>query len=270
MQLFDQTQVQRYSRQIILPGIGYEGQQKLAAAKVLVIGAGGLGSPALYYLAAAGIGTLGIADFDVVGISNLQRQILHFTDDVGRKKVDSAAAKLQKLNSAVNLIKHPDRITIANIEEIVSQYDLVIDAVDNFPARYLISDCCYFMNKPLIEGAVLGFEGILMTIIPGKSSCYRCLYPTPPPDGTIPTCSDSGILGMITGVIGSLQALEAAKVILGIGQTLSGRLLTFNGLDLNFREIDWKRKKSCPLCGENPQINELVSYELQCKLKVIE
>ena len=265
--MLEKDQVLRYSRQIILKEIGCEGQEKLLQAKVLVIGAGGLGSPALYYLASAGIGTLGIVDFDTVGISNLQRQILHYTEDIGRKKVDSAEEKLKKINPQVNIIKHSSRVKEGNIEELVQQYDVIVDAVDNFAARYLISDCCYFMKKPLIEGAVLGFEGLLMTILPGKSPCYRCLYPEPPKDGIVPSCSDAGILGMIAGTMGSLQALEAVKVILGIGQTLTGRILTFDGLNLEFREIGWRKRQNCPLCGENPRIRELQEQEIQCKRK---
>ncbi|MCX7923540.1 MAG: HesA/MoeB/ThiF family protein [Clostridia bacterium] len=268
--MLDQNQVLRYSRQLILNEFGYEAQEKLLKSKVLVVGAGGLGSPVLYYLAAAGVGTLGVVDFDVVGISNLQRQVLHFTDDLGRKKVDSAEEKLKKVNPDVKIVKYPCRLNIDNIEEIIGEYDVVIDAVDNFPARFLISDCCYFMKKPLIEGASVGFDGILMTIIPGVTPCYRCLYPMPPQDGVVPTCSDTGIMGMITGTIGSLQALEAIKVITGIGETLSGRILTFDGLGLNFREIKWSKKKNCPLCGENPTVKELVEYEIKCKLKTFE
>jgi molybdopterin/thiamine biosynthesis adenylyltransferase len=265
---FDQDTILRYSRQIILDEFGYTGQEKLLNSKVLVVGTGGLGSPALFYLAAAGVGTLGLADFDTVGISNLQRQILHFTDDLGRKKVDSATEKLKKLNPDVKLITYPNRLTIDNVEEIISDYDVIIDAVDNFQARYLISDCCYFLKKPLVEGAVLGWEGILMTILPdNQSPCYRCLYPMPPEDGVIPTCSDVGILGAVAGTIGSLQALEAIKLITGIGETLSGRILTFDGVNLNFREIKWSRKSNCPLCGNNPTIKELVQYDIKCKLK---
>lgn len=265
--MFDDKNILRYSRQLILKEIGYEGQNKLLNSKVLVIGAGGLGSPALYYLAAAGVGTLGIADFDTVSISNLQRQVLHFTNDLGRKKVDSAEEKLKELNPDVNILKYPHRLNLDNIEETVQEYDVVIDAVDNFPARYLISDCCYFMKKPLIEGAVLGFEGILMTIVPDKSPCYRCLYPVPPEDGVVPTCNDLGIMGMVAGTIGSLQALECIKVLLGIGQTLSGRIMTFDGLNLSFRDIEWKKKSTCPLCGEKPVIKELIQYEIKCKPK---
>lgn len=263
-------QTLRYSRQIILKEIGFEGQQKLLKSKALVIGAGGLGSPVLFYLAAAGVGNLGIADFDTVGISNLNRQILHFTDDLSRKKVDSAAEKLKKLNPDINIIKHSFRVNADNIEEVIADYDVIIDAVDNFSTRYLISDCCFFLKKPLIEGAVLGFDGILTTIIPDKTPCYRCLYPEPPKDGVVPTCSDQGILGAITGTIGSLQALEAVKVLAGIGETLSGRILTFDGLGLEFRDVQLRKRQNCPLCGENPTVKELIEYEIKCKLKTFD
>lgn len=259
----------RYSRQIILDGIGYEGQKKLKDAKILVAGAGGLGSPAITYLAAAGVGTIGIADFDSITYSNFNRQTLHFTEDIGRKKVDSAAEKINKLNPEVKVIKHKTRIDIDNVQEIISGYDVIIDATDNFPIRYLLSDACYFMGKPIIEGAATAYNGILMTIIPGKTPCYRCLYPMPPEDGILPTCSDVGILGMVTGIIGSIQALEAVKVILGIGETVSGRILTFDALDTDFRELEWNRMDECPLCGKNPSIKELVQYEIKCKVKLV-
>lgn len=265
--LLGKENILRYSRQIILNEIGLEGQEKLLKSRVLVIGAGGLGSPVLFYLAAAGIGTLGIADFDTVGISNLQRQVLHFTGDIGRKKVDSAEEKLKRLNPGVNIMKFPVRLGIDNIEDVISQFDLIVDAVDNFPARFLISDCCFFLKKPLVEAAAVGFEGILMTIVPDVTPCYRCLYPMPPADGVIPTCSDTGILGMVTGTIGSLQSLEVVKLLLGIGETMSGRILTFDGLNLKFREIEWKKRNNCPLCGEKPQITELVQYDIKCKSK---
>ncbi len=268
--MLSENQVLRYSRQLILKDIGYEGQEKLLKSKVLVIGAGGLGSPVLYYLAACGIGTLGIADFDTVGVSNLQRQILHYTEDIGRKKTDSAEEKLKRINPDTDIIKHSLRVDVDNIEDLISQYDVVVDAVDNFPARYLITDACFFQKKPVIEGAVLGFEGILTTILPGKSHCYRCLYPNPPEDGVVPTCSDAGIIGMITGTMGSLQALEAIKVLIGMGKTLDNRLLTFDGLSLDFRTINLPKRKDCPLCGENPTIKELNLYELKCKLKFVD
>lgn len=268
--MLSENQILRYSRQLILKDIGYEGQEKLLKSRVLVIGAGGLGSPVLYYLAACGIGTLGIADFDTVSISNLQRQILHHTEDIGRKKTDSAGEKLKKINPDTDIIKHNSRVGIDNIEDLISQYDVIIDAVDNFPARYLITDACFFHRKPVIEGAVLGFEGLLTTILPGNSHCYRCLYPYPPEDGMVPTCSDTGIMGMITGTIGSLQALEAIKVLLGIGEILVNRLLTFDGLSLGFRTINLPKRKNCPLCGEYPKIRELNLYELKCRIKSID
>lgn len=261
--MLNENSVLRYSRQLILKEIGLQGQEKLQKAKVLVIGAGGLGSPALYYLAAAGVGKIGTVDFDIVGITNLQRQIIYSTEDLKRKKVDIVKEKLEKLNPDVNIEKYPVRVDVNNIEIIVDGYDVVIDAVDNLSTRYLISDCCYFKGKPLVEGAVLGFTGILSTIIPGKTPCYRCLYPKPPVEGSsVPTCSDMGILGMTTGTVGSLQALEAVKVILGIGEILSGRVLAFDGLDMSFREIKLERNKNCLLCGEKPSIKELAQYEM--------
>lgn len=265
----DKNDTLRYSKQIILEGIGCEGQEKLKNAKILVVGAGGLGSPVLYYLAAAGVGTIGIADFDTVTISNLNRQILYTSEDIGKRKVDLAYEKILKLNPNISVIKHYNRIDIDNVEEIIRDYDVIIDATDNFSIRYLLSDCCYFMGKPIIEGAATGYDGILMTILPGKTPCYRCLYPMPPADGVLPTCSDTGILGMVTGIMGSVQALEAVKVVLGLGETVSGRILTFDALTTNFREVKWARREQCPLCGKNPTITELVQYEIKCKIKGI-
>lgn len=259
----------RYSRQVILEGFGVTGQKKLQAAKILVAGAGGLGSPALLYLAAAGIGTLGVADFDTVTISNLNRQILHGSDDIGRLKTDSTADQIRRLNQAIRVIKHNSRLTIDNVTEVIKDYDLVIDATDNFTSRYLISDCCHFLKKPVIEGAAVGYDGVLMTIIPDKTPCYRCLYPLPPEDGVLPTCSDMGILGMTAGVIGTAQALEAVKFIVGFGETVSGRVLTFDALKTTFREVPWSRRPNCPLCGEKPSIHELVEYPIKCKTKEV-
>jgi molybdopterin-synthase adenylyltransferase len=264
---FDSDKTLRYSRQLILEGIGYEGQEKLLKSKVLVVGAGGLGSPILYYLASAGVGTIGVVDFDTVTLSNLNRQIIHNTNDIGKRKVDSAEEKLKALNPEVNVIKHPVRINVNNVEDLVEQYDVVIDALDNFPARYLLSDCCYFLKKPLIEGAATGYDGVLMTIIPDKTPCYRCLYPMPPEDGVLPTCSDTGILGVTAGIIGVTQALEAIKVILGIGDTISGKILTFDALSIGFRAVPWSKRDECPLCGRNPSIVELIEYEIKCKFK---
>ena len=249
-------QIVRYSRQIILDGIGKAGQERLLRSKALVVGAGGLGSPALYYLAAAGVGTLGVVDFDTVDASNLQRQILHSVADLGRRKTDSAAERLAGLNPDVKIMAHPERIVADNAERIIGGYDVVIDASDNFATRYLVSDCCYFLRKPLVEGAVLGFEGILFSVVPGFTPCYRCLYPLPPEDGAVPTCADVGILGAVAGVVGSLQALEAVKLLLGAGETCSGRVLLFDGLRTRFRELAWPRRRECPLCGEAPVIND--------------
>ncbi len=246
----------RYARQIILEGIGVEGQEKLKNARILVAGAGGLGSPVLSYLAAAGVGTLGIADFDVVSVTNLNRQILHYTEDIGRLKVDSAAEKLMKMNPELHIVKHPVKIGLHTVEKLVSGYDVVVDCMDNFTGRYLLSDCCYFKKIPIIEGAVSFYNGILMTVIPDKTPCYRCLYPTPPEQGAIPAPVDAGILGATAGVIGTLQALEAVKVVLGLGETVSGRLLVFDALKTDFRRIPWEKRESCPLCGKNPSLTE--------------
>ncbi|MDI6605261.1 MAG: HesA/MoeB/ThiF family protein [Thermoanaerobacteraceae bacterium] len=255
--IYVDEQILRYSRQIILKDIGLEGQKKLLMSKVLVIGAGGLGSPAIYYLAACGIGTIGIVDFDVVGISNLNRQIIHSTDDLGKYKADSAEEKVKKLNPDVDILKYKTRITPDNIEDIIKDYDVIIDASDNFPTRYLINDACFFLDKPLIEAGAIEFEGIVMTIIPGKGPCYRCLYHEVPKDDAAAKPADSGILGMVAGVIGSIQSLEAVKIILNIGRNLSGRVLTFDALNLKFRDINWHRRDTCPLCGKNPTIKNL-------------
>ena len=260
----------RYSRQIILDGFGHASQKKLKEAKILVAGAGGLGSPALLYLAGAGVGTIGLADFDTVTLSNLNRQVLHFTEDIGRKKIQSALEKMLKLNPDIKISQHPERISIDTVEEIVEGYDVVIDATDNFTTRYLLSDCCYFLKKPIIEGAATGYDGIIMTIVPDKTPCYRCLYPMPPEDGVMPTCGDTGILGAVTGIIGSIEALEAIKVVTGLGETISGRILTFDALSTGFDQLEFKRNESCPLCGKNPSIKELVEYTIKCRTKDME
>jgi adenylyltransferase/sulfurtransferase len=241
----------RYSRQLMLKEIGAEGQEKLHKSKVLVIGAGGLGSPALYYLAAAGVGKIGTVDFDEVSISNLQRQILYSVEDLHRKKVDVAKGKLERLNPDVSVEKHCLRIDGENIVNIIKDYDVVIDAVDNLETRYLINEGCYSLGKPLVEGAVSEFTGILTTVIPGKTPCYRCF--SPGPEERAPNKRPvKGIIGMIPGTIGSLEALEAVKLILGIGDILAGRLLVFDGLDMSFREIKLARNPQCPVCGKNP------------------
>lgn len=259
----------RYSRQIILEEFGIEAQEKLDNARVLVIGAGGLGSPILLYLAAAGVGTLGIADFDTVSLSNLNRQVIHFTQDVGLKKIDSAERKIKLLNPEIKVEKFRRRIDADNIEDLISQYDLVVDATDNFPSRYLISDSCFLLGKPLVEGAAVGYVGILMTIIPGKTPCYRCLYPEPPLDGELETCSDAGILGAVTGVIGSLQAMEAIKVITGVGEIMAGRVLYYDAFAADFTELKLNQSEECALCGKHPTIDELHEYVIHCKTKEV-
>jgi molybdopterin-synthase adenylyltransferase len=259
----------RYSRQIILEEFGIEAQGKLENARALVIGAGGLGSPILLYLAAAGVGTLGIADFDTVALSNLNRQVIHFTEDVGSKKIDSAERKIKQLNPEITVEKFKRRIDANNIEDLIAQYDLVVDATDNFSSRYLISDCCFLLGKPLVEGAAVGYVGILMTIIPGQTPCYRCLYPEPPADGEVETCSDVGILGAVTGVIGSLQAMEAIKVITGIGEIMAGRVLFYDAISAEFTELKLNQSEDCALCGKWPTITELHEYVIHCKTKEV-
>jgi len=247
----------RYARQVVLEGFGAEGQAKLQSSRILVVGSGGLGSPILLYLTAAGVGTVGIVDFDIVAPSNLNRQVLHFNGDLGKSKVESAETKLKDLNPEVNIIKFDTKLNIENVENIVGQFDIIIDATDNFTSRYLISDCCFFLKKPLVEGAAVGYDGIIMTIIPGKTPCYRCLYPSLPEDASIPTSSDIGILGAVAGVIGSMQALEAIKLAIGVGETISGRILTFDGLKSGFREVNWKKRDNCHLCGKEPKLTKL-------------
>lgn len=244
----------RYHRQMILRDIGIEGQVKLKNAKVCICGAGGLGSPILYYLAAAGVGTLGIVDYDVVKLSNLNRQILHSSDDLESLKTVSAKEKLSRLNPNIQIIEHNIELKEDNIEGIFETYDVIVDAVDTIRVRYLITDTCYKLKKPLVEGAVVGFSGILTTIIPDQTPCYRCLYPFNNESNEYPTCNEIGILGAITGVIGSLQALEVIKLITGSGECLLGRLLTFEGLDCEFNEIPIIHNKDCVLCGKNKSL----------------
>lgn len=261
---FTDEEIKRYSRHIILQEVGGTGQKKLREARVLVVGAGGLGSPAAYYLAAAGIGALGIVDSDVVDVSNLQRQILHRTADIGRKKVDSAEESIHALNPGVSVEKHCVRLDKSNVTEIVSQYDVIIDGVDNFPSRYLLNDACHFARKPLVEAGVLQFLGQVMTIVPGTGPCYRCLFPEPPPPGAVPSCQEAGVLGAVPGILGMLEATEAIKLILGIGKSLSGRLIIYEALSSTFREVAVRRNPRCPLCGDSPTILELTEYSLEC------
>ncbi|HTP41566.1 MAG TPA: molybdopterin-synthase adenylyltransferase MoeB [Nitrospiria bacterium] len=258
---FSNTQEQRYSRHILLPEVGGRGQEKLLRARILVIGAGGLGSPVAFYLAAAGVGTIGLIDGDVVDLSNLHRQILHHTPDVDRPKVTSAQAKLTALNPDVTVIPHHERLTTVNALQLFAQYDLVIDGTDNFPTKFLANDAAIFTKRPLIHGGILRFVGQVMTILPGQTACYRCIFKEPPPEGLVPTCQEAGVLGALAGVIGTIQATEALKLILGLPQPLTGRLLTYDALLSSFREIAVRRNPTCPVCGERPTITTLTMAE---------
>lgn len=260
-------EVARYSRHLILPEVGMEGQQRLKAAKVLCIGAGGLGAPLAFYLAAAGVGTLGMVDFDVVDSSNLQRQIIHSTKDVGRPKLDSAADKLQALNPFMKIVKHETMLTSANALEIISQYDVVADGTDNFPTRYLVNDACVLTGKPNAYGSIFRFEGQASVFATKEGPCYRCLYPEPPPPGLVPSCAEGGVLGILPGLVGVIQATETIKLILGKGDSLIGRLLLVNALDMRFRELKLRKNPECPVCGKNPTVTKLIDYEQFCGIK---
>ncbi|HLJ76333.1 MAG TPA: molybdopterin-synthase adenylyltransferase MoeB [Acidobacteriaceae bacterium] len=260
-------EVARYSRHLILPEVGMEGQQRLKAAKVLCIGAGGLGSPLAFYLAAAGIGTLGLVDFDVVDSSNLQRQIIHSTKDVGRPKIDSASEKLQALNPFMKIVKHETMLTSANALEIIRQYDVVADGTDNFPTRYLVNDACVLTGKPNAYGSIFRFEGQASVFATKEGPCYRCLYPEPPPPGLVPSCAEGGVLGILPGLVGVIQATETIKLILGKGDPLIGRLLLVNALDMRFRELKLRKNPECPVCGKNPTVTKLIDYEQFCGIK---
>jgi adenylyltransferase/sulfurtransferase len=260
MSLTDQ-QIQRYSRHILLPEIGGKGQKRLAQGKVLIIGAGGLGSPAGLYLAAAGVGTLGIIDGDKVDLSNLHRQIIHATPDLGRPKVQSAKEKMEAINPDVKVIPYDERLTAKNALTLFGEYDVVLDGTDNFPAKFLVNDAAVLSGKPLIHGGILRFDGQVFTILPRKSACYRCIFKQPPPPGVVPSCQEAGVIGVLAGVIGTIQATEAMKVILGIGDLLTDRILTYEARGAAFREIRIRRNPNCPVCGDHPQISELVEYE---------
>jgi molybdopterin/thiamine biosynthesis adenylyltransferase/rhodanese-related sulfurtransferase len=254
----------RYSRHLILPEVGMEGQRKLKAARVLCVGTGGLGSPLAFYLAAAGIGTLGLVDFDVVDASNLQRQIIHSTKDIGRKKLDSAEEKLVALNPALNVVKHETMLTSANALEILKDYDIVADGTDNFPTRYLVNDACVLLGKPNAYGSIFRFEGQASVFATKEGPCYRCLYPEPPPPGLVPSCAEGGVLGILPGLVGVIQATEVIKLILGKGNPLIGRLLLVDALGMRFRELKLRKNPECPVCGENPTVKELIDYEHFC------
>lgn len=257
-------EIKRYSRHLIMPEVGLDGQRRLKAARVLCIGAGGLGSPATLYLAAAGVGTIGLVDFDVVDFSNLQRQILHGTPDVGRPKLESARDRLTAVNPNVRIETHETALTSANAREILAGYDLVIDGTDNFPTRYLVNDACVLLGKPNVYGSIFRFEGQASIFGAPGGPCYRCLYPEPPPPGLVPSCAEGGVLGVLPGIVGTIQATEAVKLLLGIGTPLVGRLLVFDALQMRFREFTLQRDPACPVCGEAPTIRELVDYEEFC------
>lgn len=260
-------QLIRYSRHFLLPEVGEDGQAKLLQAKVLMIGAGGLGSPAAYYLAAAGVGTLGIIDNDVVDISNLQRQILHANDRVGMPKVESAKKTLEALNPDVRVVPYQAKLTSDNIMEIIKDYDFVVDGCDNFPTRYLVNDACVLTKKPNVHGSIFQFEGQATVFYPGKGPCYRCLYPEPPPAELAPSCAEAGVLGVLPGLIGVIEALEAIKLILGKGDSLIGRLLCFNTLTMEINTLKLRRDPNCPICGDHPTIHQLIDYEEFCSLR---
>lgn len=262
MQLSNE-QLERYSRHIILEKVGGKGQKKILGAKVLIIGTGGLGAPAAMYLAAAGVGTIGLVDFDTVDLSNLQRQIIHFTKDVGKEKIISGKEKINAINPDVKVFTYDEQVTAANIRDIINDqnYDFVIDGTDNFPAKFLINDACVLLKKPFSHAGIIRFTGQTMTYVPEKSPCYRCVFPAPPPKDAVPTCRQAGVLGVMGGVLGSIQATEALKFILGIGELLTGFLLTYDALTMNFRKIKIPKNINCAVCGENPSITELIDYE---------
>src|SRR6202453_4583412 len=260
-------EILRYSRHLIMPEVGMEGQQKLKAARVLCIGAGGLGSPLALYLAAAGVGTLGIVDFDVVDYTNLQRQIIHSTADVGRKKLDSAADKLKGINPFLNLRTFDTRLSSDNALELFREFDIVADGTDNFPTRYLVNDACVLTGKPNVYGSIFRFEGQASVFATKDGPCYRCLYPEPPPPGLVPSCAEGGVLGILPGLVGVIQATEAIKLILGIGEPLIGRLLLVDALAMRFRELKLRKNPECPVCGEHPTVTKLIDYAEFCGVR---
>lgn len=258
-----EEQIKRYSRHILLKQVGGKGQMKILESKVLVVGSGGLGSPAAMYLAAAGVGKLGIVDFDTVDLSNLQRQILHHTNDVNKPKVVSATETIAMLNSDVQVVPYPIKLTSENIMDIIAGYDVILDCTDNFPTRYLLNDACFFARKPLVQGSIFLFEGQATVFLPGKG-CYRCLYPTPPPLGSVPSCQEVGVLGVLPGVVGLIQATETLKLILDIGIPLAGYLLVYDALDMEFHKVKLRHNSACPVCGDKPTVTRLIDYEQFC------
>jgi len=260
-------EILRYSRHLIMPEVGMDGQLKLKAAKVLCVGTGGLGSPLALYLAAAGIGKLGIVDFDVVDYTNLQRQVIHGTSDVGRPKLHSARETIQEINPNIEVSTYETRLTSENALDIIREYDIVADGTDNFPTRYLVNDACVLLGKPNVYGSIFRFEGQASVFYAKEGPCYRCLYPEPPPPGLVPSCAEGGVLGVLPGIIGCIQALQTIKLILGKGQTLVGRLLLFDALNLKFRELKLRKNVECQMCGAEPTITELIDYEEFCGIR---
>jgi len=263
----NKDEILRYSRHLIMPEVGMEGQQKLKAARVLCIGTGGLGSPMALYLAAAGVGTLGLVDFDVVDYTNLQRQIIHFTSDVGRKKLDSAADKLKAINPYLNLRTFDTRLSSANALELFREFDIVADGTDNFPTRYLVNDACVLTGKPNVYGSIFRFEGQASVFATEEGPCYRCLYPEPPPPGLVPSCAEGGVLGILPGLVGIMQATEVIKLILGVGEPLIGRLLLIDALGMKFRELKLRKNPDCPVCGTHPTVTKLIDYNEFCGIR---
>ncbi len=266
----DNEEILRYSRHLILPDVAMEGQLKLKAAKVLCVGAGGLGAPLALYLAAAGVGTIGLVDFDMVDVTNLQRQVLYTTADVGRPKLEVAKERLQAMNPHIEVRTHETRLTRENALDIFADYDIVVDGTDNFATRYLVNDACVLLGKPNVYGSIFRFEGQASVFYAREGPCYRCLYPEPPPPGLVPSCAEGGVLGVLPGVIGTIQAMETIKLILGKGEPLIGRLLLFNALKMQFRELKLRKNPNCPICGEHPIIRELIDYEEFCGIRGVE
>lgn len=264
MSSLTQDEILRYSRHLIMPEVGVEGQKKLKAGKVLLIGTGGLGSPAALYLASAGVGTLGLVDFDDVDFSNLQRQIIHSTKSVGKPKVDSAKERLLEINPNVNIITYNEMFTKDNALRIIKDYEIVLDGTDNFQTRYLVNDACVFTKKPFVYGSIFRFDGQATVFYPGKGPCYRCLFAEPPPPGMVPSCAEGGVLGILPGVIGVIQATEVIKLLLGKGDLLIGRLMLYDALKMSFREVKFRRNPKCPVCGDQPTIKELIDYDAFC------
>jgi adenylyltransferase/sulfurtransferase len=261
------AEIQRYARHLIMPEVALGGQKRLKASRVLCIGTGGLGAPLSLYLTAAGVGTIGLVDFDVVDVSNLQRQVIHFTPDVGRPKVTSAAEKLRAINPELEIVRHEHPINSSNALQIFADYDVIVDGTDNFPTRYLVNDACVLLGKPNVYGSIFRFDGQASVFFPPHGPCYRCLYPEPPPPDLVPNCAEGGVLGILPGMIGVVQATETVKLLLGVGRPLIGRLMLYDALEMSFREMKVRKHPKCPLCGPNPTITSLIDYEQFCGVR---